>query len=64
MPRKADGNSRGFCFVEYVSKDEAKKAMESLRHTHLYGRHLVLEYATKDEKSIEELRQEALDVIE
>lgn len=50
--------------MEYVSKDEAKKAMESLRHTHLYGRHLVLEYATKDEKSIDELRQQALDIIE
>ena len=43
------GTSRGFGFIEYMSKQDAQRAMESLQNTHLYGRHLVLEYA-KDEK--------------
>lgn len=33
--------------------------MERLRHTHLLGRHLVMEWAEK-EKGIEEMRQKTL----
>jgi multiple RNA-binding domain-containing protein 1 len=45
---------RGFCFVDFLSVGDAKKAFESLVHsTHLYGRRLVLEWAKND--SVEEL---------
>lgn len=47
---------RGFCFVEFFSKEDASLAFDALRSsTHLYGRRLVLEYAT-DENDIETLR--------
>lgn len=49
------GNHRGFAFVEYATKQEAKAALEALSNTHLYGRHLVLERA-KEGESLEELR--------
>ncbi|XXG68621.1 hypothetical protein AAC387_Pa06g1667 [Persea americana] len=49
------GNHRGFAFVEYVTKQEARNALQALSSTHLYGRHLVLERA-KDGESLEELR--------
>ncbi|KAK6150250.1 hypothetical protein DH2020_017775 [Rehmannia glutinosa] len=49
------GNHRGFAFVEYVTKQEARNALEALSNTHLYGRHLVLERA-KEGESLEELR--------
>ena len=45
MPKKPDGNHRGFCFVEYMSLDDTKEAFEALGHTHFYGRKLVIEYA-------------------
>nr|XP_043622445.1 multiple RNA-binding domain-containing protein 1 [Erigeron canadensis] len=49
------GKHRGFAFVEYVTKQETKNALQSLSNTHLYGRHLVLERA-KEGESLEELR--------
>lgn len=49
------GKHRGFAFVEYVTKQEAKNALGALSNTHLYGRHLVLERA-KEGESLEELR--------
>lgn len=54
VPRKSAGgiNSsggsatgvRGFGFVEFVNRKEAENAYNSLKHTHLLGRHLVLEW--------------------
>ena len=35
------GKHRGFAFVEYVTKQETKNALQALSNTHLYGRHLV-----------------------
>lgn len=55
MPKKFDGSHRGFAFVEFVSKAEAGKAMASLDGTHLYGRHLVLGYANKED-TVEAMR--------
>ncbi|KAF5811229.1 putative RNA recognition motif domain, nucleotide-binding alpha-beta plait domain superfamily [Helianthus annuus] len=49
------GKHRGFAFVEYVTKQETKTALQALSNTHLYGRHLVLERA-KEGESLEELR--------
>ena len=56
IPKKFDGKSRGYAFVEYATKQEAKAAMEALSHSHLYGRRLVVEYAAED-KSLEEVRE-------
>lgn len=50
LPKKIDGQHRGFGFVDYVSKEEAMRAYRALCHsTHLYGRKLVLEWAAGDE---------------
>ncbi|KAM0043391.1 putative RNA recognition motif domain, nucleotide-binding alpha-beta plait domain superfamily [Helianthus debilis subsp. tardiflorus] len=35
------GKYRGFAFVEYVTKQETKNALQALSNTNLYGRHLV-----------------------
>jgi len=45
LPKQVHGRTRGFAFVEFVSRREAEHAMNALRHTHLLGRHLVLEWA-------------------
>ncbi|XP_076053451.1 putative RNA-binding protein 19 [Oratosquilla oratoria] len=48
---------RGFGFVEFITKEDAKKAFDALGgSTHLYGRRLVLEWA-KEEETVEELRR-------
>ncbi len=50
------GTHRGFAFIEFAAKSDAKKAMEALSgSTHLYGRRLVLEWASQDE-TIDTLR--------
>lgn len=49
MPKKIDGQFRGFCFVDYLTAEDALRAFKSLCHsTHLYGRKLVLEWAKSD----------------
>ncbi|KAH3732884.1 sel1 repeat family protein [Pelomyxa schiedti] len=45
LPRKFDGSHRGFAFVEFLSTAEASTAVEALKDTHFYGRHLSIEYA-------------------
>jgi multiple RNA-binding domain-containing protein 1 len=40
-----ENNHRGFGFVEFLTEQEAARAIATLSNTHLYGRHLVLEYA-------------------
>ncbi|KAK4534967.1 hypothetical protein CDCA_CDCA03G0992 [Cyanidium caldarium] len=50
VPRKYDGSSRGFCFVEYATAAECRHAHESLQAVHFYGRKLVVERATDDEE--------------
>ncbi|KAK8394725.1 hypothetical protein O3P69_005895 [Scylla paramamosain] len=58
LPLKPGSNEhRGFGFVDYVSRQDAKKAFEALGlSTHLYDRRLVLEWAKEDE-TVEELRK-------
>lgn len=46
LPKKFDGTHRGFAFCEFVTSQEAQNAMTTLSRTHLYGRHLVLEWAS------------------
>ena len=45
LPKKFDGSHRGFAFCEFITSKEAQNAMTTLSRTHLYGRHLVLEWA-------------------
>jgi len=64
VPKRYDGRARGFAFVEYLTGKEALAAMNSLSRTHLYGRHLVLEWASVEEendsgKNMERLRDKA-----
>lgn len=60
LPKKfssSQGEHRGFGFVEFTTKDSAKRAFDSLKHsTHLYGRRLVLEWAEEGE-SVETIRK-------
>ncbi|XP_053992119.1 multiple RNA-binding domain-containing protein 1-like [Hylaeus volcanicus] len=45
IPKKPDKKSRGYGFIEFLSRSEAVDALDSLQHTHLYGRKLILEPA-------------------
>ena len=59
LPKKlaAVGEHRGFGFVEFMTKEDARRAFESLcQSTHLYGRRLVLEWA-EGEESVEQIRK-------
>jgi multiple RNA-binding domain-containing protein 1 len=56
VPTKLDGTHRGFGFVEFTSVREATAALEALRSTHLYGRHLVIEVA-EDDEGVEAVRE-------
>ncbi|XP_030074312.1 putative RNA-binding protein 19 [Microcaecilia unicolor] len=59
LPKKISGTGshRGFGFVDFVTKQDAKKAFSALCHsTHLYGRRLVLEWADSEE-TVEALRR-------
>ncbi|KAK1893181.1 putative RNA-binding protein 19 [Dissostichus eleginoides] len=59
LPKKAagSGNHRGFGFIDFITKQDAKKAFAALCHsTHLYGRRLVLEWADAEE-TVETLRR-------
>lgn len=57
IPKKMGGEHRGFAFVDFGSSKEAAAAKEALANTHLYGRHLVLEWASEEETSVEALRK-------
>ncbi len=52
LPKKFDGGHRGFAFVEFTSVKEAQNAMKTLSQTHLYGRHLVLEWSHEDDNGV------------
>ncbi|KAI5991208.1 hypothetical protein EDD15DRAFT_2169533 [Pisolithus albus] len=59
LPKKFDSRSRGFAFLEFLTRREAENAFAALKHTHLLGRHLVLEWAEEAEQDIEVLRKKA-----
>lgn len=56
LPKKFNSRSRGFAFLEFISRQEAEHAFATLRHTHLLGRHLVLEWASEETVDVDELR--------
>ncbi|CAF4934664.1 unnamed protein product [Pieris macdunnoughi] len=55
LPKKLTAGSdqhRGFAFVDYYSKADAKNAYDALcQSTHLYGRRLVLEWADQSDEN-------------
>ncbi|KAJ3710720.1 hypothetical protein C8R42DRAFT_729164 [Lentinula raphanica] len=59
LPKKFDSRSRGFAFLDFMSRHEAENAYAALRHTHLLGRHLVLEWAEEAEQDLDMLRLKA-----
>ena len=62
LPKKFDHRARGFAFLDFATRREAENAYATLRHTHLLGRHLVLEWAADDDAAtvdVEELRRKA-----
>lgn len=60
LPKKFDHRSRGFAFLEFLTRHEAENAYAALKHTHLLGRHLVLQWAEEDANvDIDELRKKA-----
>jgi len=56
LPKKFDGKHRGFAFADFVTHQEAVAAKDALQATHLYGRHLVIEWA-EEEQSLEAVRR-------
>lgn len=63
LPQKVAGGHRGFAFVEFVSPEECHSAYEALKNVHLYGRHLVLQYAA-DDNSLESAQKRARESME
>ena len=54
IPKKIDRTSRGFAFVEFATSRDAENAMDALKHTHVLGRRLVLQFAAEDVNDPEE----------
>ena len=48
LPKRFDGRHRGFAFVEFTNPRDAAAARSSLKSAHLYGRHLVIDWADPD----------------
>ncbi|KDQ50583.1 hypothetical protein JAAARDRAFT_199829 [Jaapia argillacea MUCL 33604] len=61
LPKRFDHRSRGFAFLEFTTRQEAENAYDALKHTHLLGRHLVLQWADEEdgEEAVEKLRMKA-----
>eukprot|EP00752_Nemacystus_decipiens_P011869 g10527.t1 len=58
LPKKFDGGHRGFAFVDFLTPQEAVSAKKSLESTHLYGRHLVSQWA-EDGEDMDAMRAKA-----
>lgn len=49
IPKRFDGRHRGFAFVRFAARRDAAAALAALKDAHLYGRHLVIEFANEEE---------------
>ncbi|ORX74678.1 RNA-binding domain-containing protein [Linderina pennispora] len=56
LPKKFSGGHRGFAFVEFLTPQEAQHVLDTVKDTHLYGRHLVLDWA-EEENSLSAIRE-------
>ncbi|KAJ2818923.1 Multiple RNA-binding domain-containing protein 1, partial [Coemansia erecta] len=56
LPKKFSGGHRGFAFVEFLTPQEAQHVLDTMKSTHLYGRHLVLGWA-EEENSLQAMRE-------
>ena len=59
IPKKMGGVHRGFGFIDFSTVQEASAAMVALTSSHLYGRHLVIEYARDEDEDLDFLRKRA-----
>ncbi|KAL8276281.1 hypothetical protein RQP46_011309 [Phenoliferia psychrophenolica] len=59
LPRKLDNKTRGFAFLDFASRRDAEAAFGALEHTHILGRHLVLQWADEGDDEVEKLREKA-----
>lgn len=59
LPKKSDGNHRGFAFIEFCNAFEAAEAMKRMTSTHFYGRRLILDWVNENGKSLEDQQAEA-----
>ena len=48
VPKRYDGRARCFAFVEYEQASDAYSARRALGAAHLYGRHLVIDWAENE----------------
>jgi multiple RNA-binding domain-containing protein 1 len=63
MPKKFHATEhRGFAFVEFTTPQEAQTAKTALSKTHLYGRHLVLEWANNTDEADVDVQKAQRDV--
>ena len=52
VPKRYDGRARGFAFVEHERASDASSARRALGAAHLYGRHLVIDWAENEGEGI------------
>ncbi|KAB0792737.1 hypothetical protein PPYR_14696 [Photinus pyralis] len=62
LPKKIStgegGDHRGFAFVDFFTNANAKSAFEALgQSTHLFGRRLVLEWASQEDEEVDAIRK-------
>lgn len=50
VPKRYDGRARGFAFVEFERAADALNARRALGAAHLYGRHLVIDWADGEDE--------------
>ena len=63
IPRKFDGGTRGFGFVDFLTREEATNCLNALENAHLYGRRLVIDWAQETEyDEVDEDDQEDVDM--
>ncbi|KAJ1673313.1 Multiple RNA-binding domain-containing protein 1 [Spiromyces aspiralis] len=56
LPKKFSGGHRGFAFVEFLTPQVALQVKEQMKDTHLYGRHLVIDWEEDHNATLDDLR--------
>ena len=64
MSKKPDGSGhRGFCFLDFATRQEAQSAYDSLQNVHLYGRHLIVQPAQEGKHETTKTQKDVGDVV-